>query len=402
MRKVLTAVGALVLIAVLIVLACNKKSNQSFDLSAFSDEKIISEVQPILQSYLDGQYNLATGKSTSTDWLNYQENPSDTTLANKILAFKKTHSEHGVIYTDYTSAVKIDSFQKRKDSVVLRVLHRFTMTDNIKDSLTGKYMVTEGGNYYDVIMKQKSGVWIISRFSYSGSSEFEPWYVNYASQTGLFDKERLNRIQTELGVNDLPPPYNSQKAIKYALEHWDNPSEFYCDFQEHGDCTNFLSQCLLFGGWTKTKDWWADGRPCCDNNLGCLIQKCFSCSWAVAQSFSEYVVKSGRIYPACFSDSELYPGDIVQFGRLDGSRITHSALVTERKVVGRLVEIRVTYRNWERDLPAGNKRLSEIGGIHYGWRVLNKAIQPVSGGTQGGTDMNANDPLLPKDWFSGK
>lgn len=43
--------------------------------------------------------------------------------------------------------------------------------------------------------------------------------------------------------------YDRHKAVEYAFLWWDKRNPLFFDFDElGGDCTNFVSQCLFFGG----------------------------------------------------------------------------------------------------------------------------------------------------------
>ena len=43
--------------------------------------------------------------------------------------------------------------------------------------------------------------------------------------------------------------YNRQKAIEYAYQWWNKRNPLFFNFDGYGgDCTNFISQCLFYGG----------------------------------------------------------------------------------------------------------------------------------------------------------
>ena len=51
--------------------------------------------------------------------------------------------------------------------------------------------------------------------------------------------------------------YNRKKAVEYALKWWNKRNPNFYDFDTlGGDCTNFVSQCLLFGGYQMLTDKW--------------------------------------------------------------------------------------------------------------------------------------------------
>ena len=51
--------------------------------------------------------------------------------------------------------------------------------------------------------------------------------------------------------------YNRSQAIFYALNWWNKRNPKFYDFDDlGGDCTNFVSQCLLYGGYEMLPDKW--------------------------------------------------------------------------------------------------------------------------------------------------
>ena len=43
--------------------------------------------------------------------------------------------------------------------------------------------------------------------------------------------------------------YSRQKAIEYAYEFWNKRNPKFYNFDSlGGDCTNFVSQCVIYGG----------------------------------------------------------------------------------------------------------------------------------------------------------
>ncbi len=131
--------------------------------------------------------------------------------------------------------------------------------------------------------------------------------------------------------------YNRYKARDYALQYAKSPNPAYAYFTY--DCTNFISQALLAGGWTEVGKyayysddaWYYDGgtRPWYSN------------SWAVADSFYRYIGRHPeRATPISIIRSKPWynyfeVGDIVQIDEFDSAgnwipdgRIDHSMIVT--------------------------------------------------------------------------
>lgn len=121
--------------------------------------------------------------------------------------------------------------------------------------------------------------------------------------------------------------YNRQKAIEYALKWWDKRNPYFYDFDElGGDCTNFVSQCLYFGGIEMNFDrygWYY-------KNLNSRAP-----AWTGVDEFYKFSTNNKnsvgvRAKLAQIDYVDL--GDIVQLKLIGEDRFHHSLIVT--KIVG--------------------------------------------------------------------
>ena len=128
--------------------------------------------------------------------------------------------------------------------------------------------------------------------------------------------------------------YLRDKAVEYALKYAITPNPDFRFFYEYGDgggdCTNFISQCLLAGGAPMAYDAW----PWWYNNNGTkqTDDDTWSVSWAVAHSLywtlkSRGELKLAGIKAIEVSDISLLDmGDIIQYEK-DGN-IYHTVIIT--------------------------------------------------------------------------
>jgi hypothetical protein len=112
---------------------------------------------------------------------------------------------------------------------------------------------------------------------------------------------------------------------QYALEWARKRNPLFQDYSSRkvfgGDCTNFVSQALLAGGWTiswghsfESTAWWSDANAC-------------SMTWSVAHEFRRYLALSGRASPC--SANELWWGDLVLIVPEGTDYAHHAMIVTE-------------------------------------------------------------------------
>jgi Putative amidase domain len=125
-------------------------------------------------------------------------------------------------------------------------------------------------------------------------------------------------------------------AWKYALHY--NPS--FPDLSQAagigvGDCTNFVSQAMLAGGWTMIPGlahsdncWWYSGKP-----TGSWFEHFFSGyasqTWVSAGWFGRFLAGSPRV--SLCDESDLQVGDIVQARFIPTDAIDHTMLVTTKR-----------------------------------------------------------------------
>jgi hypothetical protein len=118
------------------------------------------------------------------------------------------------------------------------------------------------------------------------------------------------------------PIFNRSAAINYALRYALSPNPDYPPYSN--DCTSFVSQAMLAGGWTMVGGsvfdrsnndvwWWGKSH---------LTQASYT--WGGAHNFSKFVSVSGRGTSCARGDLAL--GDVVQIA--NGGHVFHSMVVT--------------------------------------------------------------------------
>ncbi len=129
--------------------------------------------------------------------------------------------------------------------------------------------------------------------------------------------------------------YNGNTAVNYALAYCGVPNEMgsagyspaFISFES--DCTNFVSQALLYGGWTEagwnilsTSSWFYDGD---DTSY-------ISRTWRLVDYFESFLDSSGRASGPYAVDSSTFssylPGDIVLASWDGDSDMEHVYIVT--------------------------------------------------------------------------
>src|SRR3954469_5515044 len=118
------------------------------------------------------------------------------------------------------------------------------------------------------------------------------------------------------------PLFNRSAAANYALKYALSPNSSYPPYSN--DCTSFVSQAMLAGGWTmvggrvldrQDDDGWWWGKSSFSQA---------SYTWGGAHNFSKFVAAKSRGKAGSRSDLDL--GDVVQISK--GGHVFHSMVVT--------------------------------------------------------------------------
>jgi hypothetical protein len=136
-------------------------------------------------------------------------------------------------------------------------------------------------------------------------------------------------------------PYNRTAAVRYALRHVFRPNPAYANMDTMGgggDCTNFVSQCLLAGGWHMDyrgagyeTEWWyrrlGTAPFDADNN------DWWSCTWSLPSLLSKYVLANNLGRPLDLMERPrlartLKKGDIIFYDWSGDGFFDHSVIVT--------------------------------------------------------------------------
>jgi hypothetical protein len=121
--------------------------------------------------------------------------------------------------------------------------------------------------------------------------------------------------------------YSRISAANYAIKYALKPNSKYRYFSPSGniggDCTNFISQCLIAGGAAmvyNSHPWWYNSKAC-------------SLSWSVANSFYKCITERAKLQLPGLKGIEvlnfrrLELGDLILYEDSKGT-IYHSAIIT--------------------------------------------------------------------------
>lgn len=150
--------------------------------------------------------------------------------------------------------------------------------------------------------------------------------------------------------------YSKNKAVEYAFTWWNkrNP-EFYNFDNLGGDCTNFVSQCLYYGGINMNY-----------TNLGWFYKSLNyrSPSWTGVEEFYNFSINNKTdfgIKTIVCDIKEIDVGDIVQLKLFNEERFHHTMIVT--KILGEknLNNILITCHTYDaKNMPLAYYNIDDI------------------------------------------
>lgn len=321
-----------------------------------TEDEIQQQVIPIVQSFLNSQYEYLMGKDKDPQWevLNGGESLQKEIDNYKVGTYEGIMTEEGITTSiiSYRSKIKwhsgeiipgrIGSFQQSGDKLTLYNLveEAFATYQTKEHEVIDTFEGSIGVPYDQVTLKFMNGKWEIESWQEKGPFGLYPrWYREQPT------KQVEPIVNTESSVsNKILTTYNRTAAKNYAHTHVFSPSSNYPDYSSYGgDCTNFVSQCLQAGSWTQVSSgsykWFHLPGYTSPPPSGTHR----SPSWTAANYLKTYIANSGRIVLASYPLSSMEIGDVVHL--ISGGSAYHTMLVTKKIGSGSSSRTFVTYRN---------------------------------------------------------
>lgn len=331
------ALFAIMIAGLSIMTGCQKTSVLEEHKNELTENQLITEIQPVMEGFLEAQYHYALGKDTSPKWEQFILTGGKE-LQNRLdsdLRYLKAFKSH---YSDYTSSVDFSSatitLESKEIVHIKNVLEKYTLTSTSED---GSSTTTKAHYPYDFSFQNIDGVWKILDWKEKHFLYPEGRWYSPDPEENLRTQELYKKQQTRSSSG-----YDREAAVDYALNHYNSPSTNYPNYTNYGgDCTNFVSQCLEAGGWSQTdmsiprgsKKAWYHKR-----GKSMPATKYRSASWTSAKKLGEHLEYTDRVLKMSFPFYSYEKGDIVQDLNFT---IGHSMIITDKRE-GKLF---LTYRS---------------------------------------------------------
>lgn len=314
-----------------------------------SKEQALKEIKPVVQEFLNAQYEYYIDKDQTPRWFNYMESGAAQILQQQIDEGRE-NLYFSIKYKPltYTSEFKFQnnsSIQNSGDIWILKdVYDRASLTETYQGKTpTGTDISTFSIHYKEISFQKKDGKWIILSWKENGILDAMPnrWFRARENYQLTSSSELNTKFQTLATSTN----YNRTAAVIYAINHVFNPNSNYPDYSVApygGDCTNFVSQCLESGGWTQissgTNRWFHK-----KGSTTVPATSLRSPSWTGAKEFGTFLSNSTRVSSSTAVLTDLNIGDVVQL--ISNGTAYHTTIVTKREIVNNAVVIKAHYRS---------------------------------------------------------
>lgn len=189
-----------------------------------------------------------------------------------------------------------------------------------------------------------------------------PHDLEYQLENAPVENEFDGRLMQLPGSDDAPfttepsalTATNRQNVANYALKYALSPNKSYKLYSL--DCTNFVSQAMLAGGWRQVSYPWIDYQSSSSWWYGGVPTS--SWTWSSAEDFYRMTKALGRTTTARYV-SDLRVGDLLQYKSNGATNMTHSMVVTSKS--GTTVYLSYHTTNTK------NKPFSQLSGLNVTW-----------------------------------
>ena len=303
------AVLALVMVASYFV-GCSASDEQNIQapskpMAEYKAQDVVKEALPLIDAFVEAQYRYALGKDSVPQWDQYLVNP-EPNLKQRIdrAVYNRKGGAEILSYSGYFEATEYSKISFEKDRWVLdNVVLQYKLPQGKPNSPS----IEQGGmSYWFSVQKNAQGEWKI--LSWRDDVDVLPGSAwDYPEIDGNAPRvDRSSSVSARYSSG-----YDRYAAVDYALRHWNNPNPNWCEYSRNGgDCTNFVSQCLLAGGWRQKKT----GGSYCSNQV-----------W-YHNGLSARAYVSIQKWNTKYSTPAFQLGDIIQ--EVSGGRAYHTMIVT--------------------------------------------------------------------------
>jgi hypothetical protein len=254
-------------------------------------------------------------------------------------------AEHGQKYTKSSSELIIQKLDVSNDNATITAKENLTLTliDKLskdpvytKEEKTHVFRFVRQEDKWSLIEDEELGG-LRPASPQEGAQKITEKPVSLDVAPGKSDKTRnksSRRSPVHDVVNAMSGTYTPGATIEYAWNYWNNYNSAYRDYTNNGgDCTNFVSQALNWGGWQHVVGlyydphfWWYSPKYISS------WQNDESLTWVNVHYFWYFARYSGRAEDAHYL-SDFWLGDTMQVDFADPTPdgwLDHNAIVTNK------------------------------------------------------------------------
>ena len=323
----------------LVFFSCNKEKEV-----ATTPQLNTETSNAVAENFVKAKYDFFESDKTEADFdALFSTKELADAFENTFESEKNLMNETGIKYVSHVSNIKIKSRTTNSDASETLLLEELTVlkTNQISE-ISHQVISTTIQQQYNFIIKASEGKYIITELHDLDKELLERLKTESETQElSVAEQNELTSMADKL--NGITATYNRTKVYTYASTYAVTPNPAYQDFSPGncsycgGDCTNFLSQCFLVGGWpqkfgasSSLSSWWYGKST---NPVG--YKSGFSGVWVSAQKMGFFLKALTSRATRVKSLSLIQLADAANLVGKTGNAY-HSLIVTEKSTTGNI------------------------------------------------------------------
>jgi Putative amidase domain len=309
----------LIIITTIFIVAISCKD--ALNVKTIEGRQETKEIENALQKYFGVKNDLVINGSTPKEVELFKKlHLNDVGARKTVFEQAELSNNHEVaesVVLEANTIFNLDSLAKIGDNKAVATVSTITKSNNgATDNVTGEPISTEEASVFKINLFKGVNGWLIENeelLSKLGETKTK----NTLIKTINFPANSNARTQAGYYFRNSA----AQFARDYALKNVDC-SDYY--LIRGGDCTNFISTCLIAGAWSMDNTWWF--KNYCNGSY----------AWAGANPFKNYMMGSSRRHAYTPTIGSLQVGDIICFEWNGDSSYDHTTMVTKKDSKGNI------------------------------------------------------------------
>lgn len=298
----------------------------------------------VISKFINSKYEFLESDAKEINLTPYFETANlATKLATEYALEKQNLLADKIKYTAHTTKLVVKTVTKNDaGSETLAIEENTNLTTNQVSIYSGKTITSVKQQLYSITVSVINNEYKITALIDIDKQTMDNKRI--AAEAETLSKEDIDEINDLANSLNKTMAYSKANAAAYAVQYGIAPNPVYQDFSPGmcsycgGDCTSFISQCALAGGWapiykkaSSAAAWWYGKNT---NPVG--YRTGFAGVWPSASKFGVLLKSLTTRVTRVYSLSTLVVGDLGQLVWTTNGNAHHSFIVTDKDRSGNL------------------------------------------------------------------